>query len=339
MTGEHFFDVFGEIDSVYILAAEETLEKAEGRAARFSRRKCIRTALIAAAIAGLLTAAAYAAGLFGLQARLIPDAEAADQSFTVPKKAEKTWEDLRNIHHRDYVSLSGVSGSPEYRAAAEWLAFQGAYAEAMTARQLQQGEVYYEWRDLERSFAPDEETRAICRLYQVWDEAMWDKLWEIAENYGLQLHTERSILPGDELPGREHGKYEDGSFLATVGITLEGEFCWFDCYFERNGFLPADSMAISGAEEYEEWEYKNAQGDMVSIAMREDSQEAGTFLIFYNGNGTCITLSARRNSETKGLPEEDRLFAELLADTVNFERAAASKTPEEAIAALKGEET
>lgn len=340
MTGEHFFDVFGEIDSAYILAAGEVLEREPETAVLISRKKLIRTAVIAAIIAGLLTVAAYAAEFFGLQARLIPDAAPAEQDLAVSEEAEKTLENLRNIHHRDYVSLSGVNSSPEYKAAAEWLAFKGAYAEQMTARQLRRGETYYEWRDLERSFAPDEETREICRLYQVWDAAMWDKLQEIAEKYGLRLHTGRSLLPGDEYQTREHGKYEDGSFLAAVGIALEEQFYCYNCYFERDGVLPADDMTISSADAYEEWEYTNARGDTVNIAMRDDSQKnlvTKTFLIFYNGDGVTITLDATHSRQSGDQTMDDRLFAERLADAVDFEAAAAAKTPEEAMAALKGD--
>lgn len=186
MTKEQFFDAFGQIDGAYILAAGDALYgKAE--TARVSYKKLVRTLIIAAVIAALLTLTAYAAGWFGLAGRVINDPGGS----SLPGEAGGTVDRLHTVHHRDYISLGGVIGSAEYQAAAEWLAFKGEYADKKTAEQTEQGQPYYEWRDLERSFAADEETREICRLYQVWDGTMWAKLQEISARYGLALHTER----------------------------------------------------------------------------------------------------------------------------------------------------
>lgn len=265
MNKDQFFDAFGQIDPAYVFAVDEILTGSRAKSAAFSRRKLIRAALIAAAIAGLLTVTAYAAGLFGLQERLIRDPAPTGQSAGISAETEKTLDELQSVHHRDYLSLSGVNGSPEYRAAAEWLAYKGSHADQMAAEQLEQGKAYYEWRDLERSFAPDEETKDICRLYQVWDEAMWDKLQEIAGKYGLALHTGRTAFPG--VP-RDYGIYEDGSFSAAIEATARIGFS-YTIYLERPGSLPADDLA-AGTEEYEEWAYSNAWGDELSIARCAD---------------------------------------------------------------------
>lgn len=186
MTKEQFFDAFGQIDGAYVLAAGDAIY-GKTETARVSYKKLVRTLIIAAVIAALLTLTAYAAGLFGLTGRVINDPGGS----ALPGEAGEAVDRLRAVHHRDYVSLGGVIGSAEYQAAAEWLAFKGEYADKKTAEQTEQGQPYYEWRDLERSFAADEETREICRLYQVWDGTMWAKLQEIAARYGLALHTER----------------------------------------------------------------------------------------------------------------------------------------------------
>ena len=73
MNKDQFFEAFGQIDPAYVFAVDEILTGSRAKSAAFSRRKLIRAALIAAAIAGLLTVTAYAAGLFGLQERLIRD--------------------------------------------------------------------------------------------------------------------------------------------------------------------------------------------------------------------------------------------------------------------------
>ncbi|MBR1456142.1 MAG: hypothetical protein IJ594_03140, partial [Oscillospiraceae bacterium] len=318
MTGERFFDAFGGIDPSYLLAVDEILARAEQRTVR-PRRRVLRTLLIAAAIAALLTVTAYAAGLFGLQARLIRDGAPDAQ----------TEDGMRRVYRRDYISLSGVTGSPEYRAAAEWLAFRGSYAQ----RQTDPG-----WRDLARSFAPDGRTREICRLYQVWDAAMWDELQHVAQRYGLRLHESRSPVPGDESQTRSHGQYEDGSCLVTVGAVVEGSFLRYELYLERAGSLPCDDMTASCADAYEEWEYRSASGQTVSIAMREIRQNESwvdlNYLIFYNGDGATLTVKAWWGRPADEGDGGDRAYAERLADGIDFAGAAAAATAEEAVALL-----
>ena len=343
MTKERFFDLFGQIDPAYVLAVDEILTQAGKKVIPFSRRKALGIALIAAVIAGLLTVTAYAAGFFGIQARLISSPTPTVQSYGLPEEAEKTLSSLRNTYQREYISLSGVTGSNEYSAAAEWLAFRSDYAEQMAAEQMKKGENHYEWRDLERSFAPDEEAKAICRLYQVWDEAMWLKLREIADKYGLALHTSRRMVPGDEIPTLGHGQYEDGSFLATASTSLEGQFTWFNVYLEKHGALPADDLAAACTDEYEEWEYETARGDRVSIAMRYETQEpfwvSYSFLIFYNGPDVTMTVQAQNNYQPQDRRMDDKTYAERLADRIDFETVAAAETPEEALALFRGGNT
>ena len=341
MTSEQFFDAFGQIDATYVLAVDEILAHGFQKDASSTRRKILRTALIAAVIAGLMTVTAYAAGLFGLLGRLIKGADSADQNYSVSQEAEDVLNQLRAIHHRDYISLSGVAGSPEYQAAAEWLAFKGAYAEQKTAEQIEQGKLYFEWRDLERSFAPDAQTKETCRLYQVWDAAMWEKLQEIAGKYELSLHSERTLILGDWNQRREYGQYEDGSFLATATTTLEQQFYAYDLYLERKGALPCDDMTASCADEYEEWEYKNAHGQSVSIAMMDASPNNTwadmNFLIFYSGDDVTVTIKAKRGHSADATGMDDELFAEHLADTIDFTAVVSAPTPEDALAILRGD--
>lgn len=332
MTGEKFFETFGEIDPAYVSAVDRILERAEENTVPFPRRKLIKTILIAAALVGLLSATAYAAGLFGLQARLM-SVPAPTEESAAPAEASGVF--------RQYISLSGVNGSREYRAAAEWLAFKADYARQMAAEQTAKGEADYAWRDLERSFAPDAKTREICRLYQVWDAAMWEKLQEIAEKYDLNLHTGRSLILGDEFQTRNHGQYEDGSFLATVYAYPQGKACIYDFYLERDGSLPADDLVTACTDTFEEWEYQTSSGDSVSIAMRDTSKDeynvSKLILIFYNGDGVTMTVKSSRWHSAENEAIDDKAFAEYLADTIDFEAVAAAKTPEESLAILKGE--
>ena len=335
MTKYRFFESFGEIDSAYFLAVDAFLEKADKKVIRFTRRQVFSAALIAAVLVSLLTITAYAADLFGLQSRLIRRISPSTQTHSLPAKAEKALDELRNVYYRDYISLSGVTGSTEYQAAAEWLAFKGSYAEQMAAEQLAKGEEYYEWRDLERSFAPDEEVKEICRLYQVWDSAMRARLQEIAEKYGLQLHTSRSPLFGDT---REHGIYEDGSFVVTIANYGE-PIVFYNVYAERHGTLPADDLVAVGIEQYKEWEYQNAYGNTLSIAVKEDVRDEtwseNTVLIFYSSHEGSITIKTNISQQAG----ECTNIIETFADTIDFSAVEAANKADEIIAILKGDKT
>ena len=218
MTKDRFFDAFGQIEPTYVLAAGDILYG--GKEVRMPPVRAVRTILIAAAIAVLMTLTAYAAGWFGLSDRLINDlGEHVDVSSG---EAAEILDTLRPIHHRNYISLSGVAGSPEYQAAAEWLAFRGSYADIKSAEQLDRGEPYYEWRDLERGFAPDAQTREICRLYQVWDAPMWEKLQEIAARYGIS-HVAKLPMEPKIAALCDEGRIEeiDGEWLDHMAGHLE----------------------------------------------------------------------------------------------------------------------
>lgn len=336
MTKDQFFDMFGQIDATYILAVEDVLS-GNSKVVHLPGKRIVRTILIAAVIASLMTLTAYATGVFGIISRIIKDSGSEIQSGTLSSEAAEVVDSLRNVHHRDYISLSGVTGSPEYQAAAEWLAFKGSYADQKTAEQITEGKTYYEWRDLERSFAPDEKTKEICRLYQVWDATMWEKLQEIADNYNLSLHWERTPILGDLDQQRERGKYEDGSFT----VTGANQFGIYSLYLERAGSLPCDDMTAGSTDEYEEWEYTNAHGQSVSIAMRDVSTNVSwsqfDYLIFYSDNDATMTVKTTYGHSLNDNNSDDKAYAERLADSIDFASLSSVKLPEDALTILKGD--
>lgn len=336
MTKDQFFDLFGQIDATYILAVEDILS-GNSKVVHLPGKRIVRTILIAAVIASLMTLTAYATGLFGIFSRLIKDPGNEIPSGTLPNEATDVVDSLRNVHHRDYISLSGVTGSPEYQAAAEWLAFKGSYADQKTAEQITEGKTYYEWRDLERSFAPDAKTKEICRLYQVWDATMWEKLQEIADHYNLSLHWERTPIIGDWDQQREHGKYEDGSFTVTVAQP----FGIYELYLERAGSLPCDDMTAGSTDGYEEWEYTNVHGQSVSIATRNvstnESWSQFDYLIFYSDDDATITVKATYGHPLNDKTPDDKAYAEQLADSIDFVSLSSTNTPEDALVILRGD--
>ena len=113
----------------------------------------------------------------------------------------------------------------------------------------------------------------------------------------------------------------------------------YDFYFERDGYIPCDDMVTGGTDEYAEWEYTNAHGQSVSIAVRDVSTNASwrqyDFLIFCSADGATMTVYARYGYPVEDAADE-KLFMEQLADSIDFASVAAAGTPEEALAILGG---
>ena len=323
MTRDQLVDAFDGIDSRYILSAAERIES--GAVITFRRRKVIRTVLIAAAITALLAATAYAAGLFGLTARRITPELTTETAAGLSEADAETMEKVRDTHRHSYISLGGVTGSPEDSAAAEWLSWRAAHEEEMAAAQLQQGETYYEWRDLDRSFAKTDEELAVARLYGCWDRESLDKLREIADAHGLKLHTERTRV-FDARVFSDLGVYENGAGRREGMIELDREKTYFEVYTELAGYLPAEELTTSLTDEFMEWEYTTANGEAVSIAILELSRHPNSnppctglrCFVFWHGEQGDVTLVLGHNGAIDE-PEDWQAYAERFADSVDFE--------------------
>ena len=61
------------------------------------------------------------------------------------------------------------------------------------------------------------------------------------------------------------------------------------------------------------------------------------FLIFYNGDDVTMTVKAQRSHSADDDGADDKLFAEHLADTIDFTAVASAQTPEEALVILRGD--
>ena len=160
----------------------------------------------------------------------------------------------------------------------------------------------------------------------------------IAARYGLALHTERQAIENAGDQSREHGAYEDGSFHISVSAVVEQKRYLYELYLEKNGCLPCDDMTAGAAREYEEWECTTGRGDKVSIAVRDVSTNGAwaqyELLVFYSGDGAVMTVRASYGCQRGD--SDEKLFAERLADSIDFSAAAGADTPEEAVLILRG---
>ena len=290
-----------------LIAAQDFLGYMDDTSPQRSYQKIIGIALIAAAIASLLTVTAYALGWFGLRERSFETEPVQLPQMTARKPERDHW-----------ISLNGYKESPEYKANAEWGRFYWDY--------MQNTEIDYNSGFLDDKSADYIET---CHYYGCADQVMADKLFEIAESYGLGLHT-RMVTPvrladfyrtagtGEFLTEGCTGGgyiYEDGSFkmegdivdpAVSSGVPVGG----FTFHRNMAGTVLPLFSGSSDPEDYSEWEYTNVHGDVVLISFNEDN---GALEFFFDRDGVFLNVSAG--------PAETREEAEKLADLFIFHEA------------------
>lgn len=278
-------------------------------------RKLWSTLLVAAIIVSLFTVTAYAMGWFGLKERSfvthpVYPALSVDPSISDrPQEPEAVY----------FISMNGYADSPEYRANAEWAAFWWDY--------IRNTEIDYYSGYLDGA---DEDTVNTCHFYGVYDQTMKDKLWGIAEEYGLKLHT-HSYTPLDItdfyrtagtnafLCGDAEGGgyiYEDGSFkiecdLTPEGATSEDEVHCLVLQRHMAGTMLPYQRRIEAPESYEEWEYSTVHGDTVHMSYRPENNE---LMVFFDLDGVFVELNVGRWME----PFQSREEMEQIADLVIF---------------------
>lgn len=310
MTKEVLFDAVGQIDDCFVLAVADIVEVKGNSASQYSKHRIYRTILIAAIIASLLTAVAYATNWFGLgSTRMSTGDNLKEDDF---------------LSHMDSISLNGIVGSPEYEASAEWLGFVYDY----------QNQKYQEAEKDGISWPSDDESWATAysqygdfyRLYTVYDDTMADKLIEIAGKYSLRVHekeytpgnkagflrltgTENSIpMPGDE--GWFEGYcFEDGSFVVSAAFSRDWQSEYSvlkNCY----GSIPTISLPIrqETLDQMSEREYTTKSGAEICIS-REPERADGTHSVFVTYMGETSQVLAWRC--LTGDESEDEQFAEL----------------------------
>lgn len=243
----------------------------------------------AAAVLGIFGIAAYATGFLGFRAASGGHTlESEEKTVTVwptneyggdvePKEGETVplpHEEVVNVvTEREYISLAGYRGSPEYEAQMEWVDFYWDYISEhpVLCAVCPNGEAewYQEW----------------CDLYDCTDEAMEDKLDDILERYGLEHHNTMTIVCNSEelcallgaetlLYKEDEGifsgyYYDDGSFhIETIVCLNSGEDILFSLDRCQKGVLNTAMINVGDASDFEESEYISGQGITANIAIR-----------------------------------------------------------------------
>lgn len=319
MKQQRILDMLEHIDERYILEAAPAL-----RVRRSSGpRKAGRTLLIAAVIVSLfaaLCAVAYAAGWFGLSARLTEAPSYTEAAASAPASQEPV---ETGVAAGGYLSMNGIAGSPEGLAHAEWIAFRNEYV----AQHSFSNNTDLSW------LGGDELLESYSLIYGAADRAMLDKLLEISEKYNVKLHSRMYAPPTDAkfykvsgcepfvLSGNSLSPmylYEDGSYKFEGYVTAGEQEQMLSFTRGRKGVLDPGGNFIQNAGDYSEWQYTNVSGDELNLAWNNNPNAITgehRLFIFCDKGDYIFTVFASAESKEQ---------AELLADQFDFDAAAKS---------------
>lgn len=233
-------------------------------------------------LSAILSTVAAATDLFGLRSWLLPEkttVQAPDgQGYLEPVEV-------------DAITLSGYTDTPEGRATAEWNVFLDGY-DTMAAAQ-----------DADRNPGQLDSKYA---LYKVYNREMADKLDEIVEKYGLILHTE--IIDAYEHPeamedilkalgdNQAYSTYffEDGT-LHYDGEYYLPDYGKVDYQFSRyvRGTFNEVILNVGDVSAYEEWTYRTACGQAVTLALGPTKS-----LLLADLGDSFVTLNVLAGTET-----------------------------------------
>lgn len=300
MKTETFFDAMGLIDEHYKAAAITFIETDE---IPIRVRKSYRRVIALAAVIALLLAlgiAAYAGGWFGLQGLV-----------------------MGKLGTSGAVSLQGLHDSPEYKASAEWWAYEEQLAESNA---YMDGFDYNEAQELQETYG----------AYGCYTREQADKLQSIADKYSLRL------LSGFTSPADEKSYYEavgTGRLLA-VGGEYYNEFIFGYLYdggtFHFEGELHGEQdytipytmtrtvkgtlntiyTVVDDIDSFENWEYTAADGTEVNLA----SGVSASFITYDSGTSfVVIHISHNSWADHNGDGRRDLIGDEAVSFTLQKE--------------------
>lgn len=277
---------------------------------RLGRRYFVLIAAVVA-LAAAFTLTGYALGWFGLRNAIL--------LTETPDVANPTGS---QVTARNYLSLSGWAGTPEFEANAEWMSFLNGYINTddnstSVEERFPDGDAYMEKANY---------------FYPCYDQTMLDKLLSICNKYGLTLHTQRlpssspeelytlagtgTFLLKDENNMIGGYVYEDGSFMCEGEMDSDGVES-FDYQLNRNvkGSLSVAGLNIGDANAYEEWGYTTSSGANVCLDLSPTHA-----LIIYEAEDSFVVANILMGSEGNGEDNAPltKKGLEAFADTIDF---------------------
>lgn len=246
----------------------------------------------AAALMAAMTATAVAFNLFGLRDLAFPE----KSTLHVPHVDESTGSVSYDDRLVDMISMQGYADTPENQACAEWNQFYWQYTDSHTF----DNSIY------------DEGGR--YSIYSVYDDAMAEKLDEIVEKYGLELHRAMVDVPGREAWLERFGPsflaegnvgyfgyaYDDGTCAFDGDLELDGYgTVEYQFHYARKGYFDTVSLNVGDLTGYQDWDYQTRQGTAVKLALGSnrsfvwaDLEEGFLFVNVLTGAGGDDTFSS-----------------------------------------------
>ncbi len=282
--------------------------------------------VLAAVLAGSLLVAStvYAVYVYGLR-----DLHLGKETVLDLSKREELPEEVReeDIPKKevDFITLGGLTGSPEYSACREWTAFLDGYDT--------DGAILSE---IGNGFAGLGEYELV---YNCYTQDMADKVDEICGKYELSMLKGLTIVDdyaalcrqtniGDFCAGAEEdvrwdfsgaNLYDDGSFAMDGRVIWKGpadskSLRVADYQFGRSmkGSFNPFTLNVGAIEEYHEWEYVSASGQTVLLA--NSSLKA---LIIAERDHSFIVVNVLGDLFSDTLEMSDEMLEEL-ADLFDF---------------------
>lgn len=298
MNAEYLFEAIGGIDDRIILAVAEAMESGHRKRAKYSSRKIIRIVLIAAIIMSFFVASAYGIMVWSRsyrQVELAPDSKGTARYAVIP---------------------NGFEGSATYTGSAQWWNYVTDYKD-------EHGD------SLDYSFTDgDDEKRSIAWLYRANTPELLDKLYEIADEYKLELYTE--TLSFDN-PQRMYELSGMGSFIKDVSLENISGYVFKDASLHLSGVMKSDGQSLMfSLNKVKSGSIYPYSGPMVHAGEWEElscTTELGydvTICLFDDDEGCIFYLSPDREKHIEifinNLDEGD-IFAVVahIADKIDFD--------------------
>lgn len=285
------------------------------------RRKKLWPTLLAAALCMvLLTATAFAAGIFKLGERQVEtiNASVPSDEYVAAVSTQETYD----TPELPSVSAIGVINSNEYLAAQEWESYVTASTEDGTNLL---DPVNFQADGYSWAHAFSAEAR--------------DKLDTILEKYGLKLPSyeedithkdlydmtgEIDILPmnGDRIEGSAYGRYFEGGALQIIDSAdiRDGLSVNYDLYRSVKGWFSRDIQIVAELDTMEEWAYTTADGTVVILDLGSNqsvlmAELENSFVYIHIRSGSENTDPSR---SSYGCPTVDKAALEAFADSIHF---------------------
>jgi len=312
-------DIFDYGDEIVIVAEQEdlfdparikelTMEKINTKTMK-KARPVGRTLLIAAIVSVVLVGS-----VFAVRQLSIKDAQISEPYVTdglVGEAALYPWE-------RVDLAANGLADSPETKAYLEWTEWNDAWW----------AENPDPWSELGVDDTWHETPQNYVWYYNACFEEQGEKLDEIAQKYGLDLHQIRAMCFGEEELCSVLGLdkiwceevavwdiyvYEDGAFKMD-GYMDESNQKHFVMSLTADGTIPMYSGHI--LSDYEEWNYVTADGVSVVLALADFDYSSRALTLVSNARLMVRLDEATISLDIAGV--ESRTELENYAEWINY---------------------